>query len=446
MLKRIRIWLTLLYFAVAVILIATVGAGSYFSLLFYFQNTTDLALRVKMAAYFRKMDLPVPEELIAAEKQWLASSGGGNTVIPLDDEEEEARLLVDAYGEELAAVFVFPLNQRGELLYNPNPYQVPFEPDREAAAAAWQTGHDQRTLTLPDQTHVRLLSYRVEQPIEDLVLQIGRSMADQYRVLNRYLMGFLFFGGSLALLMGAGSWFLAERSLRPAQRAWKNQQDFVANASHELRAPITLIHSSAEVALRTGVDGETRSLLADIVRDASYMSRLVENLLLLTRLDHHQINPARDVVELSSFLNGICAQTKQLVKEKAISVGVQAAMASVVADQNLLRQVLLTLAENAIANTPDGGQISFSASQAGDWVEIRVQDTGVGIAPQHLPHIFERFYRVNHQTGDDQRGSGLGLSIAKDMIELQGGTIKVISEPGKGTNVVITLPSAHYKS
>jgi signal transduction histidine kinase len=438
MLNRLRTSLTLLYLLIVVVLIAIVGAGSYFSLLAYFQNTTDLALRVKMAYYFRKMEVEVPDELLAAERKWGASSGGAGS----NNNELEEQFLLETFEGELASVFVFPLNQRGDLLYNPNPFSVPFAPDREAAEKAWLTSRDLRTLTLPDQTKVRLLTYRVDQPIEDLVLQIGRSMGDQYRVLNSYLMGFIAFGGFLAVLMGLGSWWLAGKSLQPAQRAWQNQQEFVANASHELRAPVTLIHSSAEVALRSKLDGEARSLLEDIVRDSNYMARLVEDLLLLSRLDHRQIEMAQNLIDLTQFLQDIRDQTAMLAGDKRLSVSVGTHQGKLLADEHRLRQVLLILAENAVHHTPAGGEIRISSKQTGEKVEIWMQDSGEGIDKEHLTHIFNRFYRADHRTGEEQRGSGLGLAIAKAIVELQGGKIQAFSEAGKGTRIVITMPDS----
>jgi signal transduction histidine kinase len=296
---------------------------------------------------------------------------------------------------------------------------------------------------------VRLLTYSV--PPErsgdgvtlPAALQLGRLLSDQDRVLNTLLAVLLTLGGMSAVMLAAASWWLAGRALRPAQLAWDRQQAFVANASHELRAPLTLMRASAEVAMRSLPPGSTElhSLLTDMVTESDHMSRLVEDLLLLSRIDAGRLQLELRPVQVQQMLNDIQRQARGLAVERGITLTVASAQCAAQADATRLRQVLLIILDNALRHTPRGGHIKMEAQPMGKFAQISVSDTGSGIAPEHVPHIFERFYRASSVPGADA-GSGLGLSIAKALMEAQRGQISVQSSPGKGTTVALLLPAA----
>lgn len=347
-----------------------------------------------------------------------------------------------AYDGELAAIFVLPLDATGQVLFNPNPAAAPLGPDRQALEAALRQGSDQRTVHLSDGQRVRLLTYRLTRPDGPAALQLGRVLSDQDRVLWQLAVGLLVLGSLSMALLGGASWWLAGRALRPAQAAWERQQRFIASASHELRTPLTLIRASAEVALRNlrPEDADQRELLGDVLSESDHMRRLVDDLLTLSRLDSGQLPLTLTTVDVPPFLAEVQRQVARLGAERGVTVRVEEASGAVCADADRLRQVLLIVLDNALRHTPSGGSVTLAATLQGREVRFRVSDTGCGIAPEHLPHIFERFYRVDPARGRAGGNAGLGLAIARALIAAMGGQIGASSAPGQGTTVWFTLP------
>jgi len=232
MLRGLRWQLTLLYLLAALALLALIGVGTYQLLSRYFETTTDLALQHKMAEQFRLLGAALPPELAEADRAWHASRGRPlpTTSISTDlrrngeehgGEEEDRRrrddhLLEDAYDAELAAIFVLPLDARGQVLAVGGSPVAPLAPDAQAVATALQRGSDWRTVRLVDGTRLRLLTYALPGGTDPAVLQVGRALSDQDRLLHQLLIGLLGLGTASAVLMGLGSWWLAGRSLRPA--------------------------------------------------------------------------------------------------------------------------------------------------------------------------------------------------------------------------------------
>jgi signal transduction histidine kinase len=259
--------------------------------------------------------------------------------------------------------------------------------------------------------------------------------------LNQFLGRLALLGGTCGIILGLGSWWLSGRSLGPAQNAWDQQQVFISNASHELRTPLTLIRASAEYGLLTHPDSEQKSLLEDILDECDHMNRLVEDLLLLSRADTHRLKLNREKIDLEDLLTEISIQVAKLAGEKKIHVALREAGGTILGDQVRVRQILLILLDNAIRFTPTGGEIGLESRQNGKTVTIQVEDSGSGIAPEHLPHVFERFYQAGGGNTDEDRNNGLGLPIAKSLVEGMGGTIRLESEEGKGTRVSIAFPA-----
>jgi len=244
------------------------------------------------------------------------------------------------------------------------------------------------------------------------------------------------------VLVGVAAWWLAGRSIRPAQQAWARQQQFIANASHELRTPLTLIRATVEVTQRSlpSTDAEPRALLDDVIAECQHMSQLVEDLLLLSRLDAAQQIFNREPVLVRDVLVDVSWQMQPLAAQRELTLEVGAANGAVLADPARLRQVLLTLLDNSLRYTPAGGQIRVWGEPHGKNIALNVADTGAGIPSEHLPHIFERFYQVDSARGASSN-SGLGLSIARELIEQQQGTIAISSTEGQGTTITIRLPA-----
>jgi signal transduction histidine kinase len=458
MFSGLRLRLTLLYLLAALALIMLLGVGTYWLLSSYFRNTTDLALQHKMAHEFLRLGARPPSELAAADLAWYTNRGrllpdppatprrtGGaeqteqdhSGAKPGDDIDDE-----ESFDGELAAVFVLSLDAQGALIANAEVPAPPLIPNGQAIDAARMQGSDIRTGYLRDGSRARLLTYAVRSADGTTFVQAGRSLADQDRVLEQLLAGLISLGGASVVLLSASSWWLAGRSLRPAQQAWERQQMFVANASHELRTPLTLMRASAEVALRglPQQDADRRELLGDVLNESDHMSRLVDELLLLSRIDAGELKVERQPIDLSDLLADVRRQAGRLADERGVHMSAGATDGVALGDPMRLRQVLLIVLDNALRHTQPGGSVNIEALSHGRQVEIVIADTGAGIAPAHLPHVFDRFYRADSARGSS--GSGLGLSIARGLIEAQRGQIAIASELGKGTRVSVSLPRA----
>lgn len=225
--------------------------------------------------------------------------------------------------------------------------------------------------------------------------------------------------------------------------AFRRQRQFTADASHELRTPLTSIKGQTEVALqRERSPDEYREVLAAVNSEVDRMIRLVGSLLTLARADARRIEIVREELGVDALISDAAEQVRPAAENQNLTLRVEAGDgASVIADQDLILQLLLNLLDNAVKYTPSGGRIDVRYRRLDGEVEIIVADTGAGIAPEHLPHIFDRFYRVDAARSRAEGGSGLGLAICRWIAEAHGGTITVESEPGAGTTFTVTLPA-----
>ena len=221
------------------------------------------------------------------------------------------------------------------------------------------------------------------------------------------------------------------------------QRQFVADASHELRTPLTALGGLIEMLL-LGVDrGDTTTTQRaprSAHREIERLSRLVGDLLTLSRLDAHP-TPNRRPLDLNAVVSEVGEQTRYLAGERTVRWRTDGSL-PVEGDPDKLKQVLLNLTGNAVAFTTTSGQIELRAARRGDTAQIEVTDDGVGIAPEDLPRLFERFYRSDKSRARraDGGGNGLGLAIAQAIIEAYGGTISARSTIGKGTTFAVTIP------
>jgi heavy metal sensor kinase len=218
---------------------------------------------------------------------------------------------------------------------------------------------------------------------------------------------------------------------------------FSAVASHELRTPLTVLRGEIEIALRhSTLDEEMRSLLVSNLEEISRMSRIIEDLLLLSKSDIGEIPLRLESLELNELLTDLFAQAAVLGEEKDIAVRYYPSPEQIMfqGDSLRLRQLFLNLLSNAIKYTPAGGAVDITLVSEGGDALVSIKDTGIGIDAEHLAHIFERFYRVDKLKNQGDGGSGLGLSIAEWVVEAHGGEIKVNSVIGEGTEFIVKLP------
>jgi signal transduction histidine kinase len=354
----------------------------------------------------------------------------------------------DALDARLAPIFVTPLNDKGNVdlaapaAKNPVLGSPPPLFDSQAAAAAMLTGVDWRTVLRSDGSRLRLLTYRTSSSTGPALLQAGRLLDDQDLLLKSFLTGILVLSGFSVILLGLASWWLSGRSLGPAEKAWEQQQAFISNASHELRTPLTLIQATTEVALRGKPDPQQKEHLKNILEEIHYMNHMVDDLLLLARRDARRLKLSREAVSLQGLFPEIRRQVEGLADEGQVDLILGQIKDVVWADPARLRQVLLILLDNAMRYTPPGGTICLDAARSGRLVKISISDNGPGIPAEHLPHVFERFYQMPRTGLNESRSNGLGLSIAKALVEAMGGGISIESQLGQGTRVTVELPVA----
>jgi two-component system, OmpR family, phosphate regulon sensor histidine kinase PhoR len=223
------------------------------------------------------------------------------------------------------------------------------------------------------------------------------------------------------------------------------RRDFVANASHELRTPLTSIRGFVE-ALEDGAMQEPatgRRFLEKIRLHADRMAGLVADLLELSRLESGERAPTWEPVAPAEVAEDVAASLAGAAERKGVALHrADQDAPTVVSDADRLRQILENLVENAVKYTPAGGRIDITTRPGADGgAEVVVADDGPGIPPEHVPRIFERFYRVDKARSRELGGTGLGLSIVKHLAEGMGATVSVHSEPGRGTRFTVTLPS-----
>ncbi len=250
--------------------------------------------------------------------------------------------------------------------------------------------------------------------------------------------------GGLILTFGGGL-FLAERSLRPIKAAWQKQRDFVADASHELRSPLAAIRCNLDVVLDdpTVPVGEKQPFWEGILEETDRMSKLVEELLILARADSGAVILKRERVQLSAVAESAIVFMAALAEIKGIKLSADVMDKPVVmGDQDRLKQVLIALIDNAVKYTPEGGTVIVRVKAGKDKAFVEVEDTGIGIAKDHLSKVFDRFYRVDSARGRETGGHGLGLAIAQWIVQQSGGAIAASSEEGVGSCFTLQLPIA----
>ncbi|GHO53172.1 hypothetical protein KSB_16470 [Ktedonobacter robiniae] len=277
------------------------------------------------------------------------------------------------------------------------------------------------------------------------IIVTGRSIKAQADALSPLLNLLLGIGGGALLCAGLGGLFLANRALIPARLAWSNQQRFLADASHELRTPLTLLRADAEVLLRgrTHMQQEDISILEDILAETHHMTTITTNMLTLARLDSHQSHREHEVIDIAALTRRVMQRIHAFAEQRDITLEEQLTNnIHIIGDSNLLEQAILALLDNAVKYNKPNGKICVSTSIQHEAVHLKVHDTGIGVSTEHLPHLGERFYRVDKARSRQAGGTGLGLSIARSITVEHGGQLTLVSIPGQGTTATLVLPMA----
>jgi len=228
------------------------------------------------------------------------------------------------------------------------------------------------------------------------------------------------------------------------EHAFDAMRQFTADASHELLTPLTAMRTETEIALRAERPADQyRRVLTSVLEEVERMTRLADDLLLLSREDARLEPAARGPVRLDKLVCGVAEHMEVVATEAGLKLKVGGLPpVSVLGDADGLRQVFFNLLDNAVKYTRPGGSVAVAGRQEGPSAIIEVSDTGIGIPPECLPRVFDRFFRVDKSRSRQMGGAGLGLSIAKALVERHGGRIEAESSTGKGSTFRVSLPIA----
>jgi len=319
--------------------------------------------------------------------------------------------------------------------------------------------------------------------IESAAIAVGRSTTDIDESLAGLIRTLAIAGPLTLVLAGAGGIFLAQRALKPVdqitrtaheieesdlsrripvqskdelgrlaatlnqmierlEKAFKRQQRFTSDASHELRTPLAVIQAESTLALnKERTANEYKQSLEIVSNESMLMAKVVDQLLTLARADSGKEQLSFEEIDLSELLAGVAAHAEILCRDKGLEFYSDRMETILVSgDRAKLRELFLNLLDNAIRYSPDGGKISLTLRRAEEMAVISIADTGIGISEEDIPHIFERFYRVDKARSRVENGVGLGLAICKYIAEIHGGRIEVISRLGEGSTFSVWLP------
>jgi signal transduction histidine kinase len=277
------------------------------------------------------------------------------------------------------------------------------------------------------------------------VVVVGISVQPQESALSLLLTLLLGIGAIALLGAGLGGLFLARRALVPARLAWANQQRFIADASHELRTPLTLLRADAEVLLRgkQRLDEEDAALLEHIVTETKHMTHLTTNLLDLARLDSQATHREHEVLNLTHLARQGVERVQALAEQRELHLREEYMEdVYIIGDSLWLEQAILVLLDNAVKYNRLNGTVTVRTRVHNHDALLEVIDTGIGIASEALPHLGERFYRVDKARTRAAGGSGLGLSIAHGIALAHGGQLTLQSVLEQGTTASLLLPLA----
>jgi len=345
------------------------------------------------------------EEIVAAASQER------NRLIAALNSSIDAVAAVDADGRitfaNAAAERLF-VRSRDELVGNPFVWVMPNEPVIEALRASREEGRRELvTVERPNRQYLQVITTPI---------------------------------------VGGGEWaaLVVFHDITEVKRVEQVRRDFVANVSHELRTPLASIKSVLETLQEGALEDKTvaRDFLSRAEEEVDHLVQMVEEFLELSRIESGELPLARQPVEMTEVLAGAVERLRPQAERKGLSLALEVApnLPSVRGDVDKLMRVVANLIHNAIKFTPVGGAIHLSANPGEGGVTVRVRDTGIGIAREELPRIFERFYKGDRARGS--AGTGLGLAIVKHTVEAHGGSVSVESEPGRGSTFMFSIPAA----
>jgi heavy metal sensor kinase len=350
--------------------------------------------------------------------------------------------------------------------------ELPVDPPLIGKAISGEEGI--QTVAAGDNVEVRILASPLHLTNQTLVLEVAQSLKPVDDALRQFRFALIAGSFSALLLTAVLGVLLIRRTLGPVQsitgtarqieessdlsrrvgyhgpndeigqlattfdhmierlnKTFESQKQFIADASHEIRTPLTVIKGNLDLLKRNIAEADRKESLRAIEAEARRLSMIAGDLLLLAEVEAGQVQKQENV-SLKELVTEELKRARLSTDNQEIVLG-HIEDLRVTGDPYKLRQVLSNLVDNAIKYTPRGGSVTLSVFRHGDWAKVVVSDTGIGIAPENLPHLFDRFYRVDKARSRGGGGTGLGLAIVKEIIEQHGGKITVDSKPGQGS-------------
>jgi signal transduction histidine kinase len=414
-LRRLRLRLTAWYVGTFFTILALLGIGVFATITRRFDQDLDASLRV------------ATRELAAASRE-AAAGAVGRPELRIPD---RLLFLTDTLGVGLRPGAVDPWVQHLAAWAH------------RQSDTSYSAGHEHVL-----RAHAESFRLATGQPL------VAIAAADEIELEDRYASLIAAFGAAATValvLVGAGGWFLARQTTAPVERAIAHMRRFMADAAHELRTPITVVRSRAEIALqREREPADYERALRGIEQESVRLGRIVEDLLMLARADTGERPIERQRVFLDDITLDAADAARSVAERKQVVVHVDSFEEAVVlGDPDLLRQLVMILLDNAVKFTDPNGSVRVGVSAVAGCATLTVRDTGVGIASDDLEHVFERFYRSDparsrgpNRDPSPSAGAGLGLSIAQWIADEHGASIEIESQPRQGTAVVVQFPMA----
>lgn len=273
-------------------------------------------------------------------------------------------------------------------------------------------------------------------------IQVVYNLKHEKEMLSHLLM-VIGFGSLLSVFIAiVAGIYLASKALIPIKRSWDKQQQFVADASHELRTPLSVLKLNLEHLFRHpdhSIEQESETI-HQAIQEINYLSKMASDLLTLARSDSDQLQLQQEPVQLDDILHQAVKNFKALASLKHIELTADLSPIPLMGDQERLKQLFVILLDNAVKYTKENGVISIKSNVKNSRAIIEITDTGIGIPKEDIPYIFDRYYRGDKARTRHLEGSGLGLSIAKWIVQTHSGKIRITSHEGEGTRVAISLP------
>lgn len=456
--KAIRVRLTAWYLAILALGLIALSVGNWFGM---------------RASILRAVDQELEDRVKGVEK-FMNEQIASLTLAEIRDEFREHSVL--GPGGDLFQV----CNARGEWLYR----SLPLENNRVPIRLPAEAGADLRTENLTVQkVPLRLASRRITVRGAEYTVQVATPMHEFFEALEQFSTMLLFSVPLLLVVASAGGYWISTQALRPVEEirsaarsisinnlsgrlavpdsgdelqrlsetlnemlarlhdSVKRMSQFTADASHELRAPLSLIRTTAELAVRQGRVNPEFDDMKQILAEAERTTRLIDSLLILARADSDEDGLHKETMDWSLSVREAVEQAQSAASAKRIRIDLAppASPLVVLGDSEALRRLVFILLDNAVKYSPEGSTIDVSLSAKGDVAVCRVADRGMGIAASDLEYVFDRFWRADRARSRGMGGAGLGLAIAKWIVDRHDGTISVTSGSGSGSTFEVQI-------